>query len=76
MTKNMKLTDLSFNTKAKIKSVNPKVAGKLAAMGCVPGAEVKILRASPLGDPLELEIKNYNLSLRKSECKLIEVEKI
>ena len=45
-------------------------------MGVIPGEKVKIIRASPLGDPLQLEIKNYNLSLRKSECELIEVEEI
>ena len=72
----MNLNDLPFNTKAKIISVDRSVSSRLAAMGCVPGAEVQIIRASPLGDPLELEIKNYNLSLRKRECKLIEVEKI
>jgi ferrous iron transport protein A len=72
----MKLVELPFNTLAKIKSVNGKISSKISAMGVVPGAEVKIIRASPLGDPLELEIKNYNLSLRKSECKLIEVELI
>lgn len=70
----MKLVDLPFNTMAKIKSVNKNISTKIAAMGIIPGTEIKIIRASPLGDPLELEIKNYNLSLRKSECKLIEVE--
>ncbi|MHA1327685.1 MAG: FeoA family protein [Promethearchaeota archaeon] len=72
----MKLLNLPFNVKAKIKSVDKKVISRLAAMGIIPGAEIKIIRASPLGDPLELEIKNYNLSLRKSECNLIEVERI
>ena len=70
----MKLVELPFNTLAKIKSVDKRIIGRLSAMGVVPGSEIKIIRASPLGDPLELEIKNYNLSLRKSECKLIEVE--
>jgi ferrous iron transport protein A len=72
----MKLVELPFNQPAIIKSVNKSVAKRLAVMGINPGAQVKIVRASPLGDPLELEIKNYNLSLRKSECKLIEVEVI
>lgn len=70
----MKLVELPFNTLAKIKSVDKRIIGRLSAMGVVPGSEIKIIRASPLGDPLELEIKNYKLSLRKSECKLIEVE--
>ena len=70
----MKLEELSFNKKARIESVDKRIGSRVAAMGVIPGAEVKIIRASPLGDPLELEIKNYKLSLRKSECKLIEVE--
>ncbi|MFW9989076.1 MAG: ferrous iron transport protein A [Candidatus Odinarchaeota archaeon] len=72
----MKLIEIPFNQLAIIKSVNKSIAKRLAVMGIIPGSEVKIIRASPLGDPLELEIKNYNLSLRKSECKLIEVEVI
>jgi len=70
----MKLVELPFNKLAKIRSVDKQIIGRLSAMGVVPGSEIKIIRASPLGDPLELEIKNYKLSLRKSECKLIEVE--
>ncbi|MGV9142244.1 MAG: FeoA family protein [Promethearchaeota archaeon] len=70
----MKLVELPFNTLAEIKDVDKKVRKRIAAMGIVPGTTVKIIRESPLGDPLELEVKNYNLSLRKSECKLIEVE--
>jgi ferrous iron transport protein A len=72
----MKLCDLPFNTKAKIVSVDKKIIGMVGAMGVIPGTEVTVIRASPLGDPLELEIKNYYLSLRKSECSLIEVEMV
>jgi len=70
----LKLVELPFNTLAEIKDVDKKVRKRIAAMGIVPGTTVKIIRESPLGDPLELEVKDYNLSLRKSECKLIEVE--
>lgn len=72
----MKLCDLPFNMKAKIVSVDKQIIGMVGAMGVIPGTEVTVIRASPLGDPLELEIKNYNLSLRKSECRLIEVEMV
>lgn len=70
----MNLTDLPFNTKARINSVEKSIGSIIGKMGILPGEIIQVLRASPLGDPLELEIKNYNLSLRKSECKLIEVE--
>ena len=42
-------------------------------MGVVSGAEVKVIRAAPLGDPIEFEVKGYNLSLRKSEARDITV---
>ncbi|MBN1536345.1 MAG: FeoA domain-containing protein [Anaerolineales bacterium] len=57
-----------------------KVGGKgqirqrMMDMGLVPGSEIKVLRKAPLGDPVEFSIKGYNLSLRKSEAKDIEVE--
>ena len=70
----MHLTDLPFNKKARIISVDKSIGSIVSAMGVLPGEIIQVIRASPLGDPLELEIKNYNLSLRKSECKLIEVE--
>ena len=47
---------------------------RMMDMGLVPGAEVKVLRVAPLGDPVEFEVKGYSLSLRKSEAKEILVE--
>lgn len=47
---------------------------RLVDMGLVIGTKVKVLRRSPLGDPVEFEVKGYNLSLRKEEAKHIFVE--
>ncbi len=47
---------------------------RLLDMGMVPGETVTIKKVAPLGDPLELEVKNYQLSLRKNEAKQIIVE--
>ncbi|MHA1584474.1 MAG: FeoA family protein [Promethearchaeota archaeon] len=47
---------------------------RLLVMGLIPGAEIKLIRKAPIGDPLEFEIKNYSLSLRKEECQKIEVQ--
>ena len=47
---------------------------RLLDMGMVPGETVTIKKVAPLGDPLELEVKNYQLSLRKSEARNIIVE--
>jgi Fe2+ transport system protein FeoA len=47
---------------------------RLREMGLLPGTTVKLLRAAPSGDPLEIQIRGYNLSLRRGEAGSIEVE--
>jgi ferrous iron transport protein A len=46
---------------------------RVLAMGMVPGAEVEVVRAAPLGDPTEYRVKGYCLTLRRAEASLIEV---
>ena len=46
----------------------------LLDMGLTPGTEVTLRKVAPLGDPLEITLRGYELSLRKSEAELIEVE--
>ena len=46
---------------------------RLREMGLLPGTRVKFLRWAPLGDPLEIELRGYKLSLRRHEAELIEV---
>lgn len=41
---------------------------KLAAMGFIPGVSFEVLRRAPLGDPIAIRIKGYNLSLRNEEA--------
>jgi Fe2+ transport system protein FeoA len=45
-------------------------------MGITPSVEVKLVKVAPLGDPLELTLRGYQLSLRKSDAALIEVERV
>ncbi|MCU0490155.1 MAG: ferrous iron transport protein A [Chloroflexaceae bacterium] len=47
---------------------------RLLAMGLVPGTTVELVAVAPLGDPLELLVKGYRLSLRKHEAQEITVE--
>jgi ferrous iron transport protein A len=47
---------------------------RLLDMGMLPGEIIKIKKIAPLGDPLELEVKHYQLSLRKHEAHQILVE--
>ena len=45
-----------------------EVSLRLLEMGLTPGAEVSLIGAAPLGDPLELELRGYRLSVRRSEA--------
>ena len=47
---------------------------RLINMGVLKGVEVKVEKVAPLGDPIEIIVKNYRLSLRKSEAAGIGVE--
>ena len=47
---------------------------RLMDMGLVPGEIVKVLKVAPLGDPIEVTVKSYSLSLRKKEAEGIAVE--
>ncbi len=49
---------------------------RIMDMGVTPGAEIKVERLAPLGDPIEIEVRGYHLSLRKREAAQIAVEPI
>lgn len=50
------------------------VARRLLEMGVLPGTRVTVVRRAPLGDPLELRLRGYSLSIRASEAREIDVE--
>lgn len=47
---------------------------RLMDMGITKGAKILVRKIAPLGDPIEINIRSYELSLRKSEAECIEVE--
>lgn len=47
---------------------------RLLEMGLVPGAEVAVLKRAPMGDPLEIRVRDYHLSLRRAEAERIVLE--
>jgi ferrous iron transport protein A len=59
----------------KIGAIGP-LRGRLMDMGVLVGEDIKVEKVAPLGDPIEVTIKNYNLSLRKKEAEGIAVEVI
>lgn len=49
---------------------------RIMDMGITQGVEITVSKVAPLNDPIEMRIRGYHLSLRRSDCKGIEVEKI
>lgn len=74
----MYLNEMKVSQQAVIKMVNGKGAlrHRLLEMGLVPNTLIKLQKMAPLGDPLEVMVRGYELTLRISEAMLIEVEVI
>lgn len=70
------LSDVKPKQKVKILRITGKgvIKRKLLDMGVMPGEEIEVIRVAPLGDPIEIRVKGYNLSLRKIEAEGIVVE--
>ncbi len=73
----MLLSELAMQQKAEIIAVKARGRQRrwLLDLGFVPGAEIKALRKSPLGDPAAYLIKGTVLALRKEETNLIEIRR-
>lgn len=71
------INDLSVGESALILKINCDGAMKrrLIDMGITPGVKVKLHKIAPLGDPLELKLRGYILSIRRSEAKNIFVKR-
>lgn len=72
----MNLAQLKPGEKGKITSIGAigPLKRRLMDMGVLVGEEITVMKVAPLGDPIEVKIKSYNLSLRKKEAEGIEVE--
>ncbi len=49
---------------------------RLLAMGLTPGTKFSITRFAPLGDPIEIEIRGFSLTLRKNEASMLLIDKL
>jgi Fe2+ transport system protein FeoA len=67
---NRSLVDLPLGQHAEIASIDceRRLARRLMEMGLLPGTTVRVVRMAPLGDPIELRLRNYSLSLRRAEA--------
>ena len=73
---NKALRELKPKEKGKVVKVGGKgsIHKRLLDMGLVSGTEIEVERVAPLGDPIEVKIKRYHLTLRKEEAANIQVE--
>ena len=72
----MKLSELSLGVSATVRDF-PRAGAtfiRLREMGLLAGTKVTLVRMAPLGDPLEIKLRGYHLSLRKAEAEQIQVE--
>ena len=72
----MLLSELKIGKSAKILSIGGagELRQHLLDMGLIPGGLVKLMKYAPMGDPMELRIHDYELTLRRADAALIEVE--
>ncbi len=69
------LSQLEIGEKGVVKLVNGEgaVRRRLFDMGITPGAEIYLRKKAPLGDPIEITLRGYELTLRKSEAAHVEM---
>lgn len=74
----MTLKDAKIGSRIIVKRINGEGALKrrIMDMGITKGVEVYIRKVAPLGDPIEVTVRNYELSLRKADAANIEVEEV
>jgi ferrous iron transport protein A len=74
----LKLSELAVGSTAVIRGI-PQAGGaflRLREMGVLPGTRVALVRTAPLGDPIEIKVRGYLLTLRKSEADHVQVEEV
>ncbi len=74
----MTIKNLKPGQKALVLSIGEKgyMRRRIMDMGVTPGTSIKVVKVAPLGDPIEINIRGYELSLRKDEADQIQVELI
>ena len=70
------LRDVKIGETAKVKMLHGEGAVKrrIMDMGITKGVDVYVRKVAPLGDPVEVTVRNYELSLRKEDAAMVEVE--
>ncbi len=71
----MTLNEVEIGNTVKVSKINGQGAVKkrIMDMGVTKGIEIYVRKVAPLGDPVEVTVRGYELSLRKEDAKIIEV---
>jgi ferrous iron transport protein A len=71
----MTLKELKVGQEGTVVSIGEKgpLRRRIMEMGITPGANIKVIKVAPMGDPIEVNIRGYELSLRKDEANQIEI---
>ncbi|MEA1884258.1 MAG: ferrous iron transport protein A [Thermotogota bacterium] len=72
------VSEMKVGTSGKVTAIKATsmIKKRLLAMGLTPGTEFKIAKVAPMGDPIELKVRGYRLSLRKSEASCLEADTV
>ena len=72
------LTSVALGSRATVAEIKlpPESRPRLMEMGLLVGTPVELVRFAPLGDPVEMNVRGYAVSLRRSEAGLLRVEKL
>ena len=65
-----------IGTVDKILTIDPKLRMRLLELGLLKGTSIEIVRFAPLGDPIEIKIRGYRLSIRKEEAESVVLAKL
>ena len=70
------LKDVKIGETVRVTKVGGEGALKrrIMDMGITKGVSIKVMKMAPLGDPIEITVRGYELTLRKADCEKIEVE--
>ena len=76
--KDMTLDELKPGTKGRITAVGGEgeLRLRLLDMGLIPRTQVTLMKVAPMGDPIEIRVRGYELTLRVSDAKNIEVSEV
>lgn len=73
----MTLAELGSGESGTVRLVHGEdaVTRRLMEMGVIPGVAVRMVKAAPFGDPIEIRVRGYSLALRRSEADSVELNK-